>query len=92
MEMLDILKERLPDGLSITKVYDRRGSNYVKIWFSFDGKEHVGWLSKVCAPGNAEKACDFTICTAMMGFALERNDLPAAKYWTDKQMELTSLV
>lgn len=92
MEMIEILRERLPKGLEIKKVYDRTGSSNLKITFSLDGHEHIGWLNKTCAPGNAEKVCDFSICAVMVGIALEQNDFVAAKYWTEKQRSLNKLI
>lgn len=92
MEMLEIMKKRLPEGLEIVKVYNRTGNSQLKIIFSYNGREQTGWLNKTCTPGHAENVCDFSICTVMMGFALERNDLESAKYWADKQMGLNQLI
>jgi len=85
MEMFEIMKTRLPEGLEVVKVYQRTGQDQMKIVFSYKGQEYIGWLRKTCAPGFAHKNCDFTICTVMVGLALKRGDLEAAKHWADKQ-------
>ena len=90
--MLEILKSRLPEGLEIVKVQDRTGASQLKIRFAYKGQESMGHLNKTCAPGEAERNCDFTIHTVMLGFALDRGDLAAAKYWADKQMAQSSLI
>lgn len=85
MTMLEILKTRLPEGLEIVKTQDRAGSSQMKVWFSYEGIEFMTTLQKVCAPGMAEKNCDFTICVVMVHMAVERQDWAAAKAWMDKQ-------
>jgi len=82
--MLDILKERLPEGLQIIKVKDKASSDQMEIWFSYEGMEGNGWLRKTCAPGYAGRNCDYTIANAMLGFALQRRDLEMAEFWKDK--------
>lgn len=88
MTMLDLLKSRLPEGLEIVKVQDRASASQVKIWFVYDGTEGFTTLQKTCAPGMAEKNCDFSICAAMMGIALDRNDRKMVCEWRDKQRAL----
>lgn len=88
MEMLEILKNRLPEGLEIVKVYNRTGRSQIKILFSYGGHEIFGYLNKTCAPGHAERDCDFSICTVMLGIALETNDLVSAKHWMEKQQKI----
>lgn len=85
--MVDILKERLPEGLEIVKVQDKGSSSQYLIWFAYQGTETKGWLYKTCAPGQAEKNCDFVICSTMMSVALKRNDLDMAEHWMTKQQE-----
>lgn len=88
MEMLEILKGRLPEGLEIKKVKIRSGR--AEITFLYDGTETLGWLRDTCAPGHAENICDFTIAAAMMGIALTRGDFEMAKFWRDKQNDLSA--
>lgn len=59
--MIDILRERLPDGLEITKVKDTASASQIKIWFTYKGMEAVNWISKTCAPGCATTQQDFAI-------------------------------
>ena len=92
MEMIDIMKQRLPEGLEIIKVYNRTGNSQLRILFSYGGQEYTSYLNKTCTPGHAEENCDFTICAVMLNYALERNDLVEAKYWLDKQNALTNLI
>lgn len=88
MTMLELFKTRLPEGLEIVKVQDRASASQVKIWFSYDGTEGFTTLQKTCAPGMAEKNCDFSICVAMLGIALDRNDREMIITWRDKQRAL----
>lgn len=85
--MLDILKNRLPDGLEIVKTKNKTGASQIQIWFSYDGVEVVGWLQKMCAPKMEESNCDFTICNAMINIALKKNDMGMADYWLKKSRE-----
>lgn len=84
--MLDILKERLPDGMEISKVKDTASSCQLEIWFSYQGMEDKNWLTKVCAPGCEHKICDQTIATSMLGFALKLKNLEMCDYWHDKMI------
>ena len=88
MEMFEIMKGRLPEGLEVVKVYQRTGSDQMKIVFSYKGHEAIGWLRKTCVPGGAERNCDFTICVVMTGIALEQGDMEACKFWVAKQQAL----
>lgn len=88
MEMLEILKARLPEGLKILKVKDRPGCSQMEIQFEYDGTKANGWLFKACAPGKAEAICDFSICAVMMNICIQRNDLEATKFWMEKQSNL----
>ncbi len=84
--MLDILKERLPEGLEIVKVKDKASASQIKIWFSYKGMESVSWIYKTCAPGCEIKICDQTIASAMLGIALNLKDIEMADYWKDKML------
>lgn len=82
--MLDILKERLPEGLEIVKVKDKASASQIQITFSYEGTEEVGWVHKTCAPGCEKKLCDQTIASIMFSFALKQNYLVMADYWKGK--------
>ena len=72
MSMLDILKERLPEGLQIKSFKDRAHRSQVEIVFVCEGVETTGWLHKTCAPGHEHNICDSVINNAMMAIALEK--------------------
>ena len=84
--MLEILKERLPEGLEIINVKDKASSSQIEIHFSYQGMTNKSWLYKTCAPGCANKMCDQTICCTMMGFALKLRDLEMADHWKEKML------
>jgi hypothetical protein len=89
MTMLDILKERLPEGLTIAKVKDKSNASQIQIWFDYEEvKGVVSWLNKTCAPGCAERVCDATINAAMAGVGLKRKDQEMASYWLGKTMNM----
>ena len=86
MEMLEIMKARMPEGLEIKKIQNRANASQIKIWFTYEDIEVVGYLSKTCTPGAAEKVADYTIDSAMMAVGLKRKDLEMAEYWLAKTM------
>lgn len=89
MTMLEILRGRVPAEMEITKVSEKQ-SRY-DLMFSVDGVAVKGTLPKTCTPGMAEKVVDFTICTSMMAFYMNRGDLVNANLWKDKQDALAGL-
>lgn len=90
MEMFEIMKQRMPEGLNVIKVKDDPHANRMQIWFSYDGLEVTGWLNKTCIPGMETNVCDFTICTAMMNVALLKKDMNMAQVWLKKTQALNS--
>ncbi len=82
LSMLDILKERLIDGLSI-KTVKETGSKY-KLIFLFEGEEASAELPKTCTPGCHNSVADHTIITAMSTIYFNRGDYVSAKAWLDK--------
>lgn len=80
--MLDILRERLIEGVQITKAKERP-SNY-QIVLSKDGLDYSTTLPKQCAPRMEAIVVDKTIYSALSSFALEKNDLEGARYWLDR--------
>ena len=66
MTMLDILKERLVDGLEISKVKEKP-SKY-EIVFSIGDLTEKSELPKSCAPGRHNHVVDTTIFNAMAAF------------------------
>lgn len=84
--MIDILRERLPEGLDITKVKDKASASQIEIRFAYKGVETVNWISKTCAPGYATWLCDKTIASTMLGIALDLKDIEMAEQWKDKML------
>ena len=80
--MLDVLKDRLFDGLEIVKVKEMN-SRYT-ITFRFEGDEAKADLPKTCSPGAHNKVADSTIITAMSSIYLNRGDIAKAKECLNK--------
>ena len=91
MTMLEIMKERLPEGLEIKKVQNRSNANQIKIWFTYEGLEVIGYLPTTCIPGAAEKVADFTISAAMMEAHMRKGDIEGARAWMVKQNTLVGM-
>lgn len=86
MTMLEIMKERLPEGLEIVRVRELAGRS--KILFSYDGVEVTGYLPKTCAPGKETNVADFNIHTVMMEARMRKGDIDGAREWMAKQSAL----
>ena len=82
MNMLEILKNRLPEGLEIKKVREKP-SKY-EIAFLNGGKEYNGALPKTCAPGCQDRVADHTICIIMCTAEMDKGNIRAAGAWLDK--------
>lgn len=80
--MLDILKERLVEGLSIKSVKETNAKYTIR--FEFEGDEVKADLPKSCAPGCHNEVADATIITAMSTIYCNRGDYVQAKQWLDK--------
>lgn len=80
--MLDILKERLIEGLNIKSVKEN-STKYI-IRFEYDGDIAKADLLKNCPPGCHNDVADNTIITAMSTIYFNRGDLKSAKEWLDK--------
>lgn len=80
--MLDILKERLIEGLSIKSV--KETNTKYSIRFEYEGDEAKAELSKSCAPGCQNDVADNCIITAMSTIYVNRGDYAKAKEWLDK--------
>lgn len=80
--MLDILKERLPDGLTIATVKETN-SKY-NIGFSFEVESAKAELPKSCAHGYHNEVADYTVITAMSNVYMSRGEYTKAKEWLDK--------
>lgn len=80
--MIDILKERLTEGLSIKSVKETNAKYTIR--FEFEGDEAKVDLPKSCAPGCHNEVADATIITAMSTIYCNRGDYVQAKQWLDK--------
>lgn len=80
--MLDILKERLPEGLIVISCKEFNAK--YKLKFEYKGNRAIAELPKVCAPGCQNTTVDNTIITAMSTIMINCGDYKAAKEWLDK--------
>lgn len=81
MNMLDILKERLPENLSIVS-YKEKPSKFL-VLFDYRGDRFNGEVPKTCTPGRESEVCDFSIQTAMTTMCLNKGDLEEVMKWKD---------
>ena len=89
MTMLEIMKNRLPEGAIIVQAKEK--PSRFDLIVEVDGITTKGSLPKTCSPNMAENVVDFSICTFMMGAYLESGNFEKAKIWKEKQDELVSL-
>ena len=80
--MLNILKERLLDGMEIKKVKEWK-SKY-DVTFLIDGKEVKVELTKYCALGYENYAVDSVMFFAMAKSEMDKGNMQSAKMWMDK--------
>ena len=80
--MLNTLKARLPAGLEIKKVSEKRGK--YEITFLIDGNDIKQELPKTCAPECQKQVADLTIFNTMARNALNNGDMKTAQMWLDK--------
>jgi hypothetical protein len=80
--MLDILEERLIEGLTITKVKETN-TKYI-VTFLYENNSAKAELAKSCTPGHYAELADRTIITAMSTICFNRGDYYQAKFWLDK--------
>lgn len=83
--MLDIMQERLIEGVQIAKAKELP-SKY-QIVLSKDGLNYDTTLPKQCSPGMEESLVDRTIYSALASFALQQNDIAKGKYWLDRYQQ-----
>ena len=80
--MLNVLKERLLDGMEIKKVKEKP-SKY-EITFLIDGKEYKSEMPKTCTPGMQDRVVDSTMFNVMCAAEINKGNIEAAKSWLDK--------
>lgn len=83
--MLNVLKERLLDGMEIKSVKEKR-SKY-EIVFLISGGEIKEELPKACAPGMQDRVVDLSMFNAMCRAEIEKGNYQAAKGWLDRMVE-----
>ena len=83
--MLNVLKERLLDGMEIKSVKEKR-SKY-EITFLISGGEIKEELLKTCTPGMQDRVVDHTMFNAMCKAEIAKGDYQAAKGWLDRIIE-----
>ena len=82
--MLNVLKERLLDGMEIGKVKEKP-SKY-EINFLSSGGEIKEELPKTCTPGAQDRVVDHTLFNAMCKAEIAKGNYGAAKDWLDRIM------
>ncbi len=80
--MLDVLKKRLIDGLTIVSV--KETFTKYKIVFEYEGERASAELPKSCPPKCHNEVADYTIKTAMTTIYFNRGDYVKAKEWLHK--------
>ena len=81
-KMLDVLKKRLIDGLTIISVKETNTKYHIV--FEYEGDRATADLPKSCAPGCQDIVADNTIKTAMSYIYFKRCDYAMAKEWLYK--------
>ena len=82
MNMFEILKSRLPNGLVVLSVKETH-TKY-KIEFEYEGIKATAELSKTCAPGYHNNVADHAIITTMSEIMIAKGDYVSAKEWLRK--------
>ena len=80
--MLNTLKKRLPEGMEIKAVKEKR-SKY-EITFLIRGGDIKEELTKTCPPGNQNYFVDCVIFGAMSKACINSGDYSEGKKWLDK--------
>lgn len=80
--MLEVLQERLVEGLAIISVKETTTRYHVEFWHG--GSCVQGSVLKSCAPGCHEEVADFAIFSAMAQICMNRGDREQAKEWLKK--------
>lgn len=80
--MLEVLKGRLPDGLTIVSTKEMN-SKY-RIEFEYEGTRGTAELPKSCAPDCHNDVADYAIKTVMSEILMKKGDYIEAKSWLRK--------
>lgn len=79
MNILDVFKDILHDGMEITKCKEL--SNKYKLSLSYNGMSASCELNKLCTPGNEKSICMQAIDNAMSSMYIDKGDLKEAEAW-----------
>ena len=79
MNILDIFKDTLQDGMEITKCKEL--SNKYKMMLSYNGMFASCEVNKLCTPGNEKSLCMQAIDNAMSSMYIDKGDLKEAEAW-----------
>ena len=79
MDILDVFKDSLQDGMEITKCKEL--SNKYKLTLSYNRMSALCELNKLCTPGNEKSLCMQAIDNAMSTMYLGKGDLKEAEAW-----------
>ena len=86
MTMLEIFKNKLPDGVTVIKAVEKLSKWDVVIG---DGQSTTSTsILKAYAPNAYGYATESIVLTTMASLALNRGDIAEAKDWLDKSHEL----
>lgn len=79
MDILDVFKDTLQDGMEITKCKEL--SNKYKLTLSYNRMSASCEINKLCTPGNEKSLCMQAIDNAMSTMYLGIGDLKEAESW-----------
>lgn len=82
MGMIEILKDILPDGATISKEKET-GAKYIFTLEYKDMKAEKCELRKLCAPGYEEQVCRNALNTTIAGMYAKAGQMEEAKKWLD---------
>lgn len=82
VDMLDIFKTILPDGVEVDKVSER--NSIFRVTVSWEDQKTTVDLNRMCAPGYERHHCMSAVVNAMSSMLITRGDLVGAKAWLDK--------
>lgn len=83
MNMIDILKGRLPKGIAIVSVKEKPSKYIVSLSYNGEEIDQKTELVKACVPGKENAVCDTAIQVVMTAFMLDRGEIEEAKRWME---------
>lgn len=86
MTMFEVAKKYVPHGCKL--ILEKEKSNEFVCSLKMGDHSGKAYLTKVCAPGKAASVCKVVIASAMMGIAIDANDLQMAERWNGRMKNL----